>query len=191
MKSYGDVVLILTAVLSACAAWRWPGKRKDRERFIRLLTEYSLPEHHVEWICIPALVNDGILSESETPYHNDAGRIFTDEEIDLSPDNARIKYPSLTEEQLGKHSYASLLYEYLRCGYAHEYKSHESTSPWPATNRATRISYICEKGSRFENITRKICFHLDYLFSVAEYHVTILPEEQPDKSKPSGTGEQT
>lgn len=175
MASYEDVVLILTAVISACAAWRWPGKGKDRERFIRLLTEYSLPDHHADWVCIPALINDCILQESETPYHNNDTAIFTDEEVDLSPMDARAKYAALTEDQLRKHNYASLLYKYLRCGYAHEYIPHGTITHVPATQRAARISYIGRLGTDSDKITRMICFHPDYLFNVAEHHVSVLP----------------
>lgn len=181
MKSYGDAVLILTAVLSACATWRWPGKGKDRERFIRLLTEYSLPDHHADWVCIPALINEGILKESETPYHNNEIRIFTDEEIDLSPSDAKVKYPSLMEGQLRKYNYASLIYEYLRCGYAHEYVPHETITHVPATRRVARISYIGRLGTDFDEITKMMCFHLDYLFNLAEHHVSVLPWEKPDE----------
>ena len=34
---YADFVLILTAVLSACSARRWPGRGIDRNRFVELL----------------------------------------------------------------------------------------------------------------------------------------------------------
>ena len=80
--SYGDIVLIACAVLSACAACRWPkqDKKSDKERFTRLLIEHSAPEFRTSWVSIPSLLNDGLISEDETLWGTAGNgcRIFCD-----------------------------------------------------------------------------------------------------------------
>ena len=60
---YADCVLIICAVLSACASIRWPKKEIgiDRKRFVELLIKYSPDVFHASWISIPSLLNDGLI----------------------------------------------------------------------------------------------------------------------------------
>ncbi len=90
--SYADVVLIITAILSACASLRWPGRGIDKKRFIELLVLHSPEDFHTSWVSIPALINKRIISEEETPYKGgNSLRIFRGEEIDLSLDKASMQ----------------------------------------------------------------------------------------------------
>jgi hypothetical protein len=66
-----------------------------------------------------------------------------------------------------------LIYEWLRCGYSHEYCPHENITHVPASNHKARISYIGRLAN--SRIKRMVSFHLDYLISLAEYHISILP----------------
>lgn len=173
---YADLVLIVTAVLSACASARWPGTGIDKKRFIELLVSHSPEDSHASWVCIPALINQGLLAEIETPYGSpgQSDRIFRDHEIDLAFDDAKTKYPHIPSPQLRKHSYASLIYEWLRCGYAHEYCSHESITHVPASRRQARVSYIGRVTPT--KLQRMVSFHFDYLMELAQHHVSTLPE---------------
>jgi hypothetical protein len=167
-----DVVLMLCTVISACAAKRWPGRSGiDKRRFVELLVSDSPADFHSAWISIPALINRGHLPESATPYGapGNTSRIYCDHEIDLTYEQARREYPLVSTEHLKSCSYAFLIYDWLRCGYAHEYKPGEFISHMPATEREARISYI----GRLETdgrITRSVTIHMEYLFEVAEYH---------------------
>lgn len=175
---YADLVLILCAVLSACGAVRWPGRGIDKKRFIELLISYSAQDYHTSWVSVPALLNDGLIDISNTPYGNPGNmtRIYLDDEIDLSISDAKISYPYLSSEQLRKYCYASIIYEWLRCGYSHEYCPHENITEFPPSRNAARISYI---GRSINNeIIRMVSFHIDYLISLADYHVSILPSRQ-------------
>jgi hypothetical protein len=173
--SYADVVLIVTAVLSACASIRWPGRRMDRRRFVELLVSHSPEDFRTAWVSIPALVNEGLVLENDTPYAGgNSTRIFRDEEIDLSLQDARTRYPSVPEGQLRKHCYATLIYEWLRCGYAHEYCPYEDITHVPPSRANARVSYIVR--STGKSPRRMISFHLPYLFDIAEHHVSILPD---------------
>jgi hypothetical protein len=172
--SYADLVLILTAVISACAAHRWSGKGIDRKRFVELLVRESPNEHHLSWICVPALLVGGDISEADTPWGKlgHSTRVFRDDEIDLSFSDARNDYPLLKTKQIKNCSYAALIYEWLRCGYAHEYCSHANITYVPPSDHHARISYV---GRITQNgITRMVSFHLEYLLQVAEYHAENL-----------------
>ena len=175
--SYADVVLIITAILSACASLRWPGRGIDRKRFIELLVPHSPQDFHTSWVSIPALINQGFISEEDTPYRGgNFTRIFRGEEIDLSLDEASMQYSNVSRKKLREHCYASLIYEWLRCGYAHEYCPHENITHVPASRKEARVSYISR--SMGKNHKRMLSFHLDYLMSIAEHHISILASKE-------------
>ncbi|MBN2065903.1 MAG: hypothetical protein JW771_03740 [Candidatus Thermoplasmatota archaeon] len=120
------------------------------------------------------MINAGFISESDTQYASgNSTRVFHDEEIDLSIEKAKATYPELSDKQLKKHCYASLIYEWLRCGYAHEYCPHECVTQVPATREKARVSYIGRLMGG--EIKRMVSFHLDYLLDLADLHVSILP----------------
>ena len=177
---YEDLVLILCTVLSACASGRWPGPRIDRKRFVELLIEHSPPDLHTSWISVPALVNKNLVRESDTPYARDNTRIFRDEEIDLCLPDAVKVYPRIDPRNLKRCSYAALIYDWLRCSYAHEYRADEHITQVAASRHSARVSYI---GRRHGNgIRRMASFHLGYLISLAQHHATnelIHPRSRP------------
>jgi hypothetical protein len=168
---YADLVLIICAVLSACASRRWKEEqRTDERRFIELLV-YSPPDFHTSWVSVPSLLNADLINENQTPYRNQANttRIFCDDEIDLSIEDAIKQYPQVPLKKLKQHCYACLIYERLRCKYSHEYWPGESIIHVPASRNDARISYIGRLSET--TIKRMISFHLNYLMLLAEYHV--------------------
>ncbi|TKJ39600.1 MAG: hypothetical protein CEE38_02440 [Planctomycetes bacterium B3_Pla] len=179
--SYGDIVLITCAVLSACAAYRWPkqGKSSDQKRFTSLIIEHSPPEFRTSWISIPALLNDGLISEHETLWGTPGNecRILCGDEIDLSMEEAILKFPQISREKVQQYSYASLIYKWLRCAYSHEYCPHVNITEVQASRKAARVSYIGRLSDG--RIKRMVAFHLDYLIELAEYHVSVLPADVP------------
>ena len=172
---YADLVLILCSVLSACAERRWTGEYIDKKRVIELLVRYSPDKFRTSWVSVPSLIYDGLISESQTPYGKPGNmtRIYIDDEIDLSLEDAFKKYPRVSAKNLRQHCYAYLIYKRLRCGYSHEYWHHESITHVPPSNKKTRVSYIGRLSDT--KIKRMSSFHLDYLISLAEYHVFNLP----------------
>jgi len=176
LASYADVALILTAVLSACASIRWPGKGIDRKRFIELLVSLSPADLRTSWVSIPALVNQRFISGRDTPYGGGYHRQnFRDDEIDLCLEEARTKYASVPGDQLRKHSYASLIYEWLRCGYAHQYCPHENITHIPPSSANARVSYNRRLSMDGKQQVMMVYFHLDYLFLLADHHLSVLP----------------
>ena len=172
--NYANVVLITTAVLSACASIRWPGKRIDRKRFIELLVSFSPVDLHTSWVSVPALINEGFIAEEDTPYAGgNSTRVFRDDEIDLSLEDARTRYPGVPGVELRNHCYATLIYEWLRCGYAHQYSPHTNIIQNPPSGANARVSYVGRLIAG--KLERMVSFHLDYLFLIAGHHVSVLP----------------
>jgi hypothetical protein len=170
--SYGDIVLILTAVISACAAYRWPGKGIDRQRFVELVALLTPSGFHAGWVSVPALIANQHLLEADTPLGlpSNAGRIFCDDDVDMPLSEAKKQYPHIPQQILRGHSYAALIYEWLRCGYAHEYCPHENITTVPPSRRKARASYI----RRGDSLV--VSFHLNYLVELAQQHVSALPD---------------
>ena len=173
---YSDVCIVLCAILSACAAIRWPGKNIDKARFIELLIMHSKPEHGLDLVSIPTLMNDKLIHYSDTPYSKpgQSNRIFIDEEIDLRFSDAKSKFKNLDEKELKSRTYASLIYEWIRCGYAHEYLLGGYACQVPASRQKARVSYI-QRIEKDHSSTVMMSFHLDYLFEISQHHVEILP----------------
>ena len=179
---YADSALILCTVLSSCASICWPGRGFDGRRFVELLVKQSSPNLRASWISVPALLNKGLVSEEQTAYRGgNATRIFTDDEIDMSYHDAQRKFPNTSQEDLRKSCYASLIYEWLRCGYAHEYWHNQNITHVAPSRKDARLSYIGRSQIGKNNIRRMISFHLSYLVNLAGYHVQHLPESELKK----------
>jgi hypothetical protein len=180
--THQDLELILTSVMSACAACRWPGEGFDRKRFVESLVRFSSAELHLDWVSTSGLLELGVVSDNQTPWgvFGQEIRIFTGEEIDGPITTMAERYPDVSIRDFKRASYANRIYEWLRCGYAHIYwgagnTTHVAPSDWPA-----QISYIGRRepdGSR----VRIASFHLDYLISVAQEQVATLPKSKLDK----------
>jgi len=94
-----DLELILTAVMSACAACRWPGERIDQKRFVESLIQFGSPELHLD-VGTGALLELGVISESSVGKFGQEIRIFTGDEIDSAiPDMAQ-RYPKVSTRDL-------------------------------------------------------------------------------------------
>lgn len=171
---YGDLVLILTAVLSACAAQRWPGTGFDRKRFVELLIAHSPPVMHCDYVCVVSLLNAGLISERQTPWGADPMRIYRDIDIDMPHATACVTFAHLSPVDLKKHSYAALIYSWLRCPYAHEYTGGKNTTQVPPSYQEARMSYM---GRMLPGNTmmRIASFHLEYLIALAEHHADTVP----------------
>jgi len=167
-----DLELILTAVMSACAACRWPGERIDQKRFVESLIQFGSPELHLD-VGTGALLELGVISDSSVGKFGQEIRIFTGDEIDSAiPDMAQ-RYPKVSTRDLKQASYANRIYEWLRCGYAHNYLAAGNTTNFLPSDGPAQISYI---GRREPDGTwvRDARFHLDYLISVAQEQVATL-----------------
>ena len=99
--------------------------------------------------------------------------------MDLCCEEAEEQYPDYSVKQLRDHSYAALIYRWLRCGYAHEYWADENVTHVRASDKKARVSYIA-RGTR-DGHRRMVSFHFEYLAELAEHHVTILSSAACDR----------
>lgn len=182
-SSYEDAALITMSILSACSAWRWPGKRIDKTRFVELLVKHSPTQFRSNWISVPALINENLILIKETKYHSEGiTRIFQDNEIDTTLVNANSKWPVIGLVKLKKFTYANLIYERLRCGYAHQYFPHSEITQYPPSDSAKIVSYI-HRGYNNNKMVIMSSFEIDYLIKLAKHHADILPDQE--ETKPS------
>lgn len=141
--TYGDAILILTAVVSALAAQCWPGRNIDAPRFTQLLAGYA-PETLT--ISVPLLMKSFESSKradlaKKLEGHFDrclpaSGAIPLGHMVDLSENDVELLLgDSSCRPEVRKHSYAYLLYEELRCSYSHEFKP----GPRIEVHRPTRL----------------------------------------------------
>ena len=177
-----DLGLILMSVISACAACRWPGEGFDRKRFVESLIQFSSPSLHLDYISIGALLENDLISESQTPW-GDFGRmtdVFKGNEIDCSLSDMSIRFPHLTSRDLKNASYACLIYRWLRCGYAHNYHPVGNTTHVPPARSSAQISYIGRLQASGD-IIRVAAFHFDYLLEVTQQQVATLGDQPLQK----------
>ena len=128
--SYSESVIILGSVLSALAAEICPGDRKDRARFVELLTQFAPTELSVKKISIPLLVaylrDERCNEESEIIRKAfldfSPSLILTGDDVDKSEEEIMRLCNTLDKKALRYHNYANLLYTEVRSGYVHEYK---------------------------------------------------------------------
>src|SRR5215211_6782357 len=72
---YGDAILILSAILSGLAADLWPGKGKDRKRFVELWATHARPDLNPNLISVPLLRED-IQKSRDTALVNKLSAIY-------------------------------------------------------------------------------------------------------------------
>jgi len=183
--SYGDVILILTGVISTMAAERWSGRGFDRNRFIELLTDFA-PETGV--ISVPRLCNHLVSCELSAQAKQiwdypenefEMGRILLGPDIDVNEENiADDLASSISLKVIRKYSYASLLYSDLRCSYSHEYKIGSNAEVHKMT-RSTKqcISYVNFHGEPFPLIH----FDLNWLANVIRKCASRMVDWQSDQ----------
>lgn len=128
--SYGDEVMMLCAVITALAAEVWPGKGKDRHRFVEVLKDFAR-ELKTTHISIPLLSGYLRLQKGREVEKGQLEGIFTNDSLVLTRDGDVVDRseeeiiaicPKLTCKEIRACSYANLLYTEIRSGYAHEYR---------------------------------------------------------------------
>ena len=135
---YAEAVLILCGVISAIAADRWPGKNKDKKRFIELLISYADSSLNTATISVPLLasyldtnskVQDAIkLRETFLPRAD--SRVVTGVEVDTSEQRVADICPCIKSALTRQYSYAALLYVEARSSYVHEYQIGKRADSW-------------------------------------------------------------
>ncbi len=174
---YPEAAILLCSVLSALAAERWPGRRKDKKRFVELLHRYSDRELHANQISIPLLVaylaDNGRPEEQKTvrdalmPVSD--GRVLSGDDVDTTEEDLLQLCPMLGLSLVRRFSYANLLYEEIRSSYAHEYTPGPRSDSWGmgSTHADGHVSYTNRINSEQDGVDRLIYFSVCWLADIA------------------------
>lgn len=149
---YAEAVIILCGVLSAVASERWPGRNKDKNRFVELLHQYADSVLSATRISVPLLTaylgnknrfaEQKALRDAYMPHSYT--RVITGDDVDKTEDEIVSLCRSLDISLVRRFSYATLLYEETRSGYAHQYMPGPRSDSWAmgSARANARVSYI-------------------------------------------------
>ncbi|MBN8241361.1 hypothetical protein JF541_19585 [Marinobacter hydrocarbonoclasticus] len=186
---YAEAVIILCSAISAVAAEAWPGKRKDRARFIELLVQCSSGSSRV--VSVPLLVeklkdeerSEDIQSLIDRLGQFQQARVLTSEDVDLTEEEILFAAPNLSLKAIRSCSYANLLYDEIRSSYVHQYDPGSRANPWPMSRQKNlRASYV-----NVINRPREIHFHVEWLTKIAVQAASYVdglsnvPQEDPEQ----------
>ncbi|MET0069963.1 MAG: hypothetical protein ABW096_07955 [Candidatus Thiodiazotropha sp.] len=167
--SYAEAVIILCSVLSGIAADLWPGKFKDRVRFVELLISYAEKSLDVKKISIPLLIGElrdsGYKEESEILFKEFMPScktlVITGDDVDKSIKDIISICPSLPIKLVKENCYAHILYKEVRSGYVHEYMPGERSDSWGmgSVRSKDKISY----SNRGDKPDRLIYYSVNWL----------------------------
>lgn len=177
--SYGDAMLILSAVLSGQAADLWPGKGKDRRRFTEIWSTRSSLELNPNLISVPflleALEKDGdsdlvekvraTSPEAFSPDKRDS-LVVTGNLVDRTEDVLLALDPRLTARKIRPFSYGNVFYEHVRSGYTHEYHTTSSASSFPQSDEHVPVSYVNMLMSHDGRTYRRIHFDVTWVADI-------------------------
>jgi hypothetical protein len=169
---YAEAVMILCAAISALAAEIWPGKGKDRARFVQLLIEFAPPDLDPTRLSIPLLIGglrqSSLMAEAADIENSflrfDRSRVLTGDEVDRPENEVLSLCPTLSTKFLRPFTYASLLYEEVRSAYVHQYSTGDRADSWPMTSKEdASVSYV----NWVNDPNRHIHFHIEWVAHLA------------------------
>ena len=169
--TYGEAVIVLSAAISAFGAEVWPGRGKDRLRFVEVIREFAPTNLGVTRVSTPLLVgylhDEGRNAEGaklrKAFLDYCPSRVVTGADVDKWKKDISSLCPGIESRIIREHSYANLLYGELRCSYAHQYQPGSRASSRPMTSiRTEPVSYVNRVGER----DRQIHFNVEWLGDV-------------------------
>jgi hypothetical protein len=182
--TYAEGSLILCSIISAMSAIAWPGDHIDKKRFVEIITRYPL-EIDPKKVSRPLLVQDGKVCNLRIGISEKAFKLT--EANDLNEEDVVKLCPDLKLAEIRKYSYAHLLYEQIRCSYAHEYRIGQKASDHDSIRQKLNIneSDISYVYTNRDNPTSRqvIHFPLKWIASVAEGVARGLDIEPSKKGK--------
>lgn len=179
--SYGDAMLVLSALLSGRAADLWPGEGKDRRRFVEVWSTRSNPELNPNLISVPLLLdaleedgNSGLVEKVRAtnpeafPSYKLDTLVVTGERVDLTEDELLALDPKLSAKKLRRFSYGNVFYKHVRSGYTHEYHTTDSASAFPQIGEPAPVSYVNVLRRSDHRTHRRIHFDVAWVAEVVE-----------------------
>ena len=181
--SYAESAIILCSVLSAISADIWPGRHIDKKRFVELLVKYSTDTLQVKRISTPLLVNaletKNMINESNilvsTIMPKSEHLVVNGEDVDKYENEILEICPEIDRTIIKQNSYANILYEEIRSGYAHEYMPGTRSDSWAMGSKRNNslISYV----NRADMPHRLIHFNINWLCNLVKSIVDNIENE--------------
>ena len=178
--SYAEAAIILCSVLSAISADIWPGEHIDKKRFVELLVKYSSDSLKVKRISSPLLIYalevNGVIKESNILSNaimpKSDSLVVNGEDVDRYESEILDICPELDRKIIKQNSYANILYEEIRSGYAHEYMPGSRSDSWAmgSNRKNSLISYV----NRADMPHRLIHFNINWLCEIIKSVVVNL-----------------
>jgi len=194
--TYADAVLVLSAVLSGFASDAWPGKRKDRVRFVEAWSTLSDPALNAERISVPLLL-DALREAGETALiekvqasrpdvfapGNDS-RVLVSDEVDQTEVELAALDPALATKRLRRFSYGRVFYEHVRSAYTHEYRISEPASEFVQTAQSGQVSYVNFVRYPDRRVRRLIYFDVAWVGEIVRSVAASLVTDGPVEPRP-------
>jgi hypothetical protein len=164
---YDEGAIILCAVISAMSALAWPGKGGiDKKRFVEAVIKFHPANLDPTLISVPLLAEalSGCELRLQVPRKSfhllGSGQDRTEIEI-LSA------FPQLRDKmKLREYSYVHLLYEQVRCGFAHNYKIGDKASNSDQVRDIFRVGSA--EVSYPSDGKRRVYFSLEWISDLAK-----------------------
>lgn len=177
--SYSDACVLLSTLISGMAAELWPGRDKDKARFVEVWVRYSSPSVKATMISVPILQRflrkrsrrtETSTLERMRPEAFGPGewtRVLAGPDVDATEAEVKMWCPALDVTELREHSYPSIFYKNVRSNLVHEHRLSPEAASVPMTRRAAGVSYVNRADSDEPLSARRLIhFHFDWLAQV-------------------------
>jgi hypothetical protein len=191
--SYAEAAIILCATISAMSSFLWrPSKGTDRNRFVEIVTRFSDNDLDPTRVSAPLLADkfpqlrQGLRISTKSFYFTEN----TDKsEAEVLAICTAANLPDC-KRTIRRYSYASLLYEQVRCGFAHEYRPGAKATEGDALrgilnvpiNRISYVNQMPDTGSTA--VRRAIHFPLEWIGAAAQALASGMDRECAMQNKP-------
>jgi hypothetical protein len=126
-----DAEILLCCAFSGLAAILWPGRNIDKQRFVQLLVEFSTSKANLQLISTPVLASklkddEDVSTANELSkkfYPHQPKEILNPRKVDQDESVVSEAFKSLGLKTIRRASYASIIYQDLRCALIHEYNN--------------------------------------------------------------------
>lgn len=177
--TYSESALILCSLISAMSAIAWPGRDGiDMKRFVEIITKFPPQGINPAKVRVPLLLQTCQISNCRLALSNKA--FYLTEDIDRDEAEVIKLCPELSLKQIRRFSYAYLLYQQLRNGYAHNYMIGEAASESDSLRHIANLNETCVfyvNVVRNNSMFRIIYFPFKWIACVAERIATGLDYE--------------
>jgi hypothetical protein len=187
--TYGEAILVTSSLLSAIAAYLWPGDRIDRARFVELWHSHASPSLAPTLISLPLLITarrevgdmaavKALESTSTAAFCGDPeydSLVLEGPSVDLPETQVCALVPHLSRKEIRHYTYPAVFYREVRSPYVHEFSSGRQSSASPMSTNENVVSYVNQSPHRtihfgmgfLDAVVRSIAASADNVFANA------------------------